>query len=63
MHADVRNLPLKYPHTLRKSPPILNLNGKTLKEWSEELHTSTTKVLEMLAWMIRTRKIRDIQFV
>ena len=59
---DVMTLPIKYPPQPR-ALPILRLSGKTLKEWSEELHISTNKVLELLSWMLSTGKIRDIEFV
>lgn len=56
------SLQIKCPPQHR-SPPIFRLSGKTLKEWSEELHISTNKVLELLSWMLSTGIIRDIEFV
>ena len=47
----------------RQLSNIFRLQGRSLREWSEELGIGTTKVLELLAELKRQGKISDVEFV
>ena len=49
--------------TRRQLTHLFRLQGRTLKEWSEELGIERTKVLELLALLRQEGKIKDVEFV
>jgi len=44
-------------------PKYLQLSGRTLAEWSEELHMDSKKVLEFPGVLKKEGKIKDVEFV